>query len=76
VNQSEAIELLAKWVDCCPGDDSHFHARQEYLRLLAGNVRAVEHVMAGRGAGCNEVVGYAIALTHATIAALETEGQP
>ena len=86
MTQKEAIERLARWL--WPTDyrnairDGHTHS--DYLNLLAGNVQAIVSAPARRawidytlpprtplGETC---VQEAIYLTHATIAALEVDG--
>jgi hypothetical protein len=80
--QDEAIGRLTKWgrIHCVPAiKDAHMWAAEEYLKLLGGNVRAM--VAANNpvffdpdNVGWIAYVQRASNLTHATIAALEVDG--
>ncbi len=79
MTQKEAIEHLAKWLmvhdaDCGMGHDYEATARLEYFKTLRANVAAQLPLDYGDAAKNIEVgkaiVKDAIAITHATIAAL------
>ncbi len=79
MTQSEAIKHLAKWLmvhdaDCGMDHDYEATARLEYFKTLRANVAAYISMQNDSAQYFDgHIVPWAVATTHATIAALEIE---